>query len=356
MILAGDIGGTNTSLGCFQLSKAKNSPPVLVGEVATYSSKKCSESGLTTVIKDFLTQIAIKKKTVKAACFGVAGSVDNGLCKLSNLNWTITEKELSEFLNNVPAILINDLVAMGYGVDLLPPDRLEQLNPEVTSESKTKNNKSPRAVIAAGTGLGEVGLLWKKKKQTFHPLPSEGGHGDFAPCNERQIKLLRYLLERGEFGGHVSYERVLSGPGLFNIYQFLRDSQEYGGENPEIKNRLEQENSKSEEKRNHAAIISEMALTRKNPICEQALDEFMSIYGAEAGNLVLRYKALGGVYVAGNIALQNLEKLRDGTFMKAFRNKGRCDLVGKAPVYVVLDTQVGLLGAAHRASSITVIH
>ena len=353
MILAGDIGGTNTTLGCFQPSDAENSPPILVGEVATYSSKKYSESGLTTMIEDFLTQAAVKKKTVKAAGFGVAGSVDNRVCNLSNLNWTITEKELSEFLNNVPAILINDLVAIGYGVDLLPLDRLEQLNPEVIPESKTKNNKPPRAVIAAGTGLGEVGLLWKKKKQTFHPLPSEGGHGDFAPCNERQIKLLRYLLAREKFGGHVSYERVLSGPGLFNIYQFLRDSQEYGAENPEIKNRLEQEDSKSEETRNHAAIISEMALAKNNPICTQALDEFMSIYGAEAGNLALRYNAWGGIYVAGNIALQNLEKLRDGTFMKAFRNKGRFHhQVGKVPVYVVLDTKVGLLGAAHRASKL----
>jgi glucokinase len=349
MIIAGDIGGTKTSLGYFQPGDAKNSPPILVGEVTTYSSKKYSELGLTTMIADFLTQAAIKKETVKAAGFGVAGSVDNGLCELSNLNWVITEKELSEFLNKVPVKLINDLEAMGYGVPLLPPNQLKPLNPEVIPD----NDQQPRAVIAAGTGLGEAGLLWEEQEQSFRPLPSEGGHADFAPSNNRQTKLLRYLLEREEFGGHVSYERVLSGPGLFNIYQFLRDSQEYGVENQKIKNRLEQEDSKPKETRNYAAIISEMALAKKNLTCEKALDEFISIYGAEAGNLVLRYKALGGVYVAGNIAFQNLDKLQDDTFMKAFRNKGRFrDWVGKVPVYVVLDTRVGLLGAAHRASKL----
>ena len=351
MILAGDIGGTNTTLGCFQPSDAKNSPPILVGKVATYSSKKYSELGLTTMIADFLTQAAIKKETVKAAGFGVAGSVDNGLGVLSNLNWVITEKELSEFLNKIPVKLINDLEAMGYGVPLLPSNQLKQLNPEMIPDPNY--DKQPRAVIAAGTGLGEAGLFWEEKEQIFHPLPSEGGHGDFAPTNKRQTKLLRYLLEREELGGHVSYERVLSGPGLFNIYQFLRDSKEFGLENPKVKNRLEQESSKPEETRNDAAIISEMALAKKNLTCEKALEEFISIYGAEAGNLVLRYKARGGIYVAGNIALQNLDKLQDGTFMNAFRNKGRFrDWVGKAPVYVVLDTRVGLLGAAHRASKL----
>lgn len=348
MILAGDIGGTNTSLGLFNTG---NGHPTLVGETFTYSSKKYSKSGLTTMIEDFLAQVDVKKKEVKAACLGVAGPVDGGSCQLSNLNWIITEQGLSEFLKNIPVALINDLEAMGYGVTVLPRNQLEQINSELTSDPK--NSKQPRAVIAAGTGLGEAGLLWDENAQTFRPLPSEGGHADFAPCNERQTKLLSHLLKREEFGEHVSYERVLSGPGLFNIYQFLRDGQEYGVESPEVKNRLEAENNKAEETQNHAAIISEIALAKKNLICQQALDEFMSIYGAEAGNLVLRYKSLGGVYVAGNIALHNLEKLRDGTFMGAFKNKGRFrNFVEKVPIYVVKDPKVGLLGAAQRASKL----
>ncbi|OQW92230.1 MAG: hypothetical protein BWK78_02330, partial [Thiotrichaceae bacterium IS1] len=291
MILAGDIGGTKTYLGLFNWPETKNSPPILAGEIATYLSRDYAERGLVAMIEEFLAKSAVNKETIKAASFGVAGPVDGGCGKLSNLNWVITEPSLSEFLN-VPVALINDLEAMGYGVPLLPPDRLEPLNPEVTPDPK--NDQQPRAVIAAGTGLGEAGLLWEEREHIFRPLPSEGGHADFAPCNKRQTELLRYLLEREEFGGHVSYERVLSGPGLFNLYQFLQNNQEDKTENPEVNNRLEQEHSKPEEMRSYAAIISEMALAKKSPICEQALDEFMSIYGAEAGNLVLRYKALGG--------------------------------------------------------------
>lgn len=350
MILAGDIGGTNTSLGLFKPNDTKNSSPILVGETVTYSSKKYSKSGLTTMIEDFLKQVAVTKETIKAACFGVAGPVEKGSCQLSNLNWIITEKTLNQSLNNVPVSLLNDLEAMGRGVPILPPNQLESLNPTVIPD---EHDKRPRTVIAAGTGLGEAGLLWDEREQMFHPLPSEGGHADFAPGNKRQIKLLRYLLKREEFGGHVSYERVLSGPGLFNIYQFLRDKQKYGPENPALKNHLEEENRKPEETRNPAAIISELALAKQNKTCEAALDIFMSIYGAEAGNLVLRYKALGGVYIAGNIALHNLDKLRDGTFLKAFRNKGRFqNFLASVPIYVVLNTQVGLLGAAYRASKL----
>ncbi|OQW92284.1 MAG: glucokinase [Thiotrichaceae bacterium IS1] len=348
MILVGDIGGTNTSLGLYKQGDTKNSLPVRVGDVKTYSSKKYSKSGLITMMEDFLSQTTVKQTDIKVACFGVAGSVEQGSCKLSNLNWIITEKSLSEFLNQAPVVLLNDLEAMGYGVPILPTDNLKQINPDAKPDPA--NDKRPRAVIAAGTGLGEAGLLWKEEIQTFHPLPSEGGHADFAPCNKQQIKLLRYLLKREEFNEHVSYERVLSGPGLFNIYQSLRDKQKYGAGNSDTKNRLEQEDKKPEDTRDHAAIISEIALTKKDLICEKALDELMSIYGAEAGNLVLRYKALGGIYVAGNIALKNLEKLQDGTFMEAFKSKGRFqNFVSKVPIYVVLDTRVGLLGAAQRA-------
>jgi glucokinase len=351
MILVGDIGGTNTSMGLYKQGDTKNSSPVRVGDVKTYSSKEYSKSGLTAMIEDFLAQTALKKKEIKAACFGVAGSVEQGSCKLSNLDWVITEKDLSEYLNQVPVALLNDLEAMGYGVPILPTDSLKQINPNATPDPE--NDKRPRAVIAAGTGLGEAGLLWKKKARTYRPLASEGGHADFAPCNKLQTELLRYLLKREEFNRHVSYERVLSGPGLFNIYQFLRDEQEYSAENPDTKNRLEQEDKKPEDTRDHAAIISEIALGKKDLICEKALDELISIYGAEAGNLVLRYKALGGIYVAGNIALKNLEKLQDGTFMEAFKNKGRFrGFVEEVPVYVVLDTKVGLLGAAQRANKL----
>ena len=341
MILAGDIGGTKSYLGIFEQNSTENAP---IRE-HEFSRKEYAKKGITTMVADFLAQVGIKKKKLNAACFGVAGNVLNGKCQLSNLDWELDERELSQSLNHIPVKLFNDMETIGLGIFMLSDTQLESLNPDVPFD---ENNTLPRAVIAAGTGLGEVGLFWNQKEQQFFPLASEGGHSDFAPIDKLQAKLFRYLLKQENLLEHVSYERVLSGAGLFNIYQFLVEK-EACREEKYLKQRLAEENAKGENA-NHAAIISEEALAKKDDCCEKALDIFVSIYGARAGNLALNYKALGGIYLGGGIAPKIIEKLRDGTFMKAFKKKGRFKkFVSQVPVYVIHEPKVGLLGAAYYA-------
>jgi len=224
--------------------------------------------------------------------------------------------------------LLNDLEAAAYGIFTLGPDELFTLNEGV---SERRGNK---VLIAAGTGLGEATLY--DDGRDYHPSASEGGHGDFGPTDETQIDLLRYLMK--EFG-HVSYERVVSGPGIANIYGFLRDSGRL--EEPDW---LKQKISAAEDA---SVVISQEGLAGRSAICVQALNLFVSVYGAEAGNLALRGKAIGGVYIGGGIAPKILPKLKDGTFMRAFLDKGRYrELLSAMPVRVILNDQAALQGAA----------
>jgi glucokinase len=238
-------------------------------------------------------------------------------------------EDLRRILRIESVTLLNDLEAAAYGVFTLEEEEFFTLN---QGELRDAGNK---ALIAAGTGLGQA-ILYNDGRH-FRPLATEAGHADFAPRNELEIALLRHLI--GRFG-HVSYERVLSGPGLFNIYGFLKEAQGMA-EPPALREQLSTAPDTS-------AVISKAALAGEFEICVKALDVFVSLYGAEAGNLALRAKSLRGVYVGGGIAPKILDKLKDGLFMRAFVDKGRyTDLVRAVPVHVVLNEAAALRGAAY---------
>jgi glucokinase len=318
-ILAGDIGATKTVLAVFESEGDKVRPIIQ----KRFSSK--SYPGLEPVIEEFL---AGNPDPASRACFGAAGPVVEGKIETPNLPWVIEERALCSLLEIDRVFLINDLEAAAYGLFTLTEKETLVLNKGDTGIAGNQ------ALIAAGTGLGEAVVFWDGRRHT--PSASEGGHADFAPRTAREIDLLRYLIPRF---GHVSYERVLSGPGLVNIYQFLKD--EAGFSEPGwLAERIAAEDP--------GAVISEVALAGEAELCVQALDLFVSVYGAEAGNLALRAKALGGVYVGGGIAPKILKKLEDGTFMRSFLDKGRySEFVSAIPVKVVLNEQAALQGAAY---------
>lgn len=322
MILAGDIGGTHTRIAFFDETDAPQLHLVLE---QTYPSQE--HHGLEEIISLFLSNQQVK---VKAACFGVAGPVLNGRANASNLTWIIDALQLARLLKIEPVWLINDLAAHAAGIEDLGSDDFVDLN----SAPLSRDNA---ALIAAGTGLGEAGVLWDGARRI--PFPCEGGHADFAPRTELEIALHRYLI--GKFS-HVSCERVLSGPGMKNIYDFLRDS---GTEvEPEwLKHEMNQSTDP-------AATIAHLGLAKKAPICERALDIFVSVYGAESGNLALRFLARGGVYISGGIAAKIIPKMLEPAFMRAFVDKGRMrQLLETIPVKIITNDRVGLMGAARYA-------
>jgi glucokinase len=323
LVLAGDIGGTKTNLALFSVRGEK----LHSESVRTFQSKRYS--GLIPVLQEFL---AGSDRAIDTASFGIAGPVVDGKVKTPNLPWMIDTAEVRRALKLEAVTLLNDLEAAAYGIVTLENDEFCTLN------EGTMRHSGNKALIAAGTGLGQA-ILYDDGLHV-HPLASEGGHGDFAPRNELEIELLRYLI--GRFG-HVSYERVLSGPGLFNIYRFLKDVR--GIEEPKwLTDRLAAADDAS-------AVISKAALAGEAEICVKTLDLFVSVYGAEAGNLALRAKSVRGLYVGGGIAPKLLDKLKDGAFMRAFVDKGRyTDLLAATPVQVVLNEQAALRGAAYYAA------
>lgn len=322
MILAGDIGGTKTNLALFA-PRGQELHPV---RQSSFSSRDFST--LEEIARRFLGDSPTR---VEAACFGIAGPVRGGRVLATNLPWLVDAQQLSRALQISRVTLINDLEALAHGVALLTPEDFCELNPH--AREATGN----AAVIAAGTGLGEAGLYWDGRRH--HPFASQGGHTDFAPRDERELALLRFLQK--EFT-RVSYERVLSGPGLHNIYRFLRDT----GAGTEPSWLAEQLNTADP-----PAVISRLALERKSELCVEAVDLFVSIYGAEAGNLALKLLSTAGVYVGGGIAPKILDKLREGAFLKAFLAKGRMrGLLEDMPIRVILDDQAALRGAARCAA------
>ncbi len=318
MILAGDIGGTKTVIGLFE--KAGNRLHVIREE--TFPSQRYGS--LEAILDQFMGPGS--HPPLRVACFGVAGPVVEGRSKATNLPWELDECALAEFLKVQQVKLLNDLEAAAYGMLHLDPTDLCVLQPGLT-------RKGNIAVIAAGTGLGEAILYWDGAR--YHPMATEGGHTDFAPRSDIEVELLRYLQR--EFG-HVSYERVLSGPGLFNIYRFLRDSG--SASEPEwLRTRIAEGDP--------STVVSEIGLAGDDPLCTNALDLFVSVYGAEAGNLALKAFAIGGVYVGGGIAPKILPKLQDGTFTSAFADKGRfAELLRSIEVKVALNLRAPLIGAA----------
>ena len=285
MILAGDIGGMNTRLAYFVAEQER----VRLVDLRVFPSRRYA--ALEEVLAEFLSA---KKLPVERACFGVAGPVKRGRCVTSNLPWEVDARLLARQLDLETALLINDLEANAYGIAALAPEDFVVLNP---GEPNATGNA---ALISAGTGLGEAGLHWERGRHV--PFASEGGHADFAPRNETEVELLFYLLRRYK---RVSYERVLSGPGLYNIYQFLRDSGR-GEEPPSLAERLRDQDP--------APLISQAALDASSDLCVRALEMFVSFYGAEAGNLVLKLMATGGLYIGGGIAPRIIAKLRSRRF------------------------------------------
>jgi glucokinase len=317
MILAGDVGGTKVHLALYDFIDGK--PKSSRDE--RYAAK--DYSGLEEIVKEFLGV-----QSVTAACFGVPGPVRDGRLRLTNLPWTLDSRELSVSLGINHVFLINDLEANGYGINELAADQIYALSEGDPSQIGN------RALIAAGTGLGEALLIWNGHSHV--PYPSEGGHCDYAPRNEDEIDLLRFLKQK--YNGRISQERVVTGPGLTNIYEFLREVR--GVDEPNwLATRMAAEDPN--------AVITELALAAKSEICEKALDMFVVAYGAEAGNLALKLLSVGGVYVGGGIAPRIIEKIKDGRFMKAFTDKGRLSqLLVNMPVRIILDSGAALLGAA----------
>jgi glucokinase len=321
MILAGDIGGTNSRLAFFA-EHGERLEPV---DEETYTSS--DHANLETIVKKFVSSHNLP---VDVACFGVAGPVRNGRSEAVNLPWIINARELARVLHLKAVGLLNDLEAHAYGIVLLAPEDFVLLN------QGAPDGAGNAAVIAAGTGLGEAGLYWDGRRH--HPFACEGGHASFAPGDPLQMELLSFL--RREFE-HVSWERVLSGPGLHNIYRFLRDTGK--GEEPAWLTREMQQHDPP-------AVIAQAALAGTSALCQQALEVFVSLYGAEAGNVALKLMATAGVYVSGGIAPKIIQKLTDSTFMDAFVAKGRLKpLLQEIPVRIVMNDKAALLGAARCA-------
>lgn len=322
MILAGDIGGTSARLAAFEVARGT----LRVVAEKNYPSGK--HSGLGDIVEQFVAAHALR---VVCACFGIAGPVRNGRVKTPNLPWVIEASALARQLGLDAVALINDLEANAWGIAALGPDDVLILN---TGASAAQGNAG---VIAAGTGLGEAGLFWDGERH--RAFSCEGGHVDFAPRDALEVELLRHLMNKF---GRVSYERVLSGPGLRNIYEFLRDSGR-GTETPAVVEALRDQDA--------AAVIAQAALENRCKLCVDALELFVSIYGAEAGNVALKFMAFAGVYVGGGIAPKIVGKLQDGAFMRAFVAKGRMQpLLESMPVRVILNPKTALHGAARYAA------
>lgn len=328
-VLAGDIGGTNTRL---ILADCTDNVCIPVVE-RVYPS--AAHADLAPIVLGFLESTGEAGSALERACFAVAGPVQEDptgqVARITNLPWELHSARLAAVLGIPRVRLINDFQGMGYGIDALSSADFEEL------QTGREIPHAPRVIIGAGTGLGQAILIWQTDH--YEVYPTEGGHVDFAPTDERQIALLREMMR--EFG-RVSYERVVSGPGLIRIYSFLRDQGETT-ESPELREAMHQGDP--------AAAISAFALTRNDPLASMALDLFIQVYGAQAGNLALTCLARGGVYIAGGIAPRIIERLRSGAFLQAFNDKGRmAPLTAEMPVRVILNPKVGLLGAALAAT------
>lgn len=321
MILAGDIGGTKVNLAFFG-EHLRLHPDNL----ASFPSR--DYSSLEEIAHTFLSE---RKLKASYACFGIAGPVKKGRVVVTNLPWVVTEKDLQKSLGLKHVWLINDLEANAHGVGGLTSKDFVMLN---KGEEDALGNA---AIISAGTGLGEAGLFWDGNRHL--PIASEGGHSDFAPRTDLDVELHAYLHKRF---GQVDWEHVLSGPGQFHIYEFLRDTKR-GNEPAWLAAELRSEEPPK--------VVTRAALENKSELCTRALDIFVQYYGAEAANLALKMLATGGVYLGGGIAPKIISKLTDGTFMKSFIGEGRMkDLLAAMPVRVIMNDKTALIGAARYAA------
>lgn len=324
MILAGDIGGTKTRLGFFSKERGPDDPIVR----KTYSSKDFS--GLEHIVHTFVEAHGI---SARCACFGVAGPIKKGRAAITNLPWIIDSAVMQRETKIGDVLLLNDLEAMAYAVPHLDSSMLETINPGIPVPQGTK------ALVAPGTGLGEVFLTWDGSR--YRANSSEGGHTDFGPRTDLEVGLLNYLRKSFD---HVSYERVCSGVGIPNLYAFLRDTQRYA-EPLALAQRLAGTADRT-------PVIVEAGLTHpeENPICKAVLELFTCILGAEAGNLALKVSCYGGMYIGGGIPPRIAEYIRHPMFLEAFNAKGRLGpMIADIPIYLVTHKDIALMGAACHA-------
>lgn len=336
MILAADIGGTKTSIALVEMprSAADGDRPSVVLQHDKYHS--ASYPGLTAIARDFLQKHRISPREVRRVCAGIAGPVVEGRVETTNLPWNVDSVEMQNALGTGPVTLINDLEATAESAAILREQDVFTLNAGKRPAGRLTNG----AVIAAGTGLGMA--LLHPIDGAWWPVPSEGGHVDLAPRNDLEISLLRFLLARHR---RVSVERVLSGPGLFTSYEFFSA---HGSHKPSPEVQAEIAAQPADEA---PRIVGEAAIAGRCPAASDALDLFVSLYGAAAGNLALMAVSTGGMFIGGGVAPKILPRLREGGFMASFTNKGRLSpLLENMPVKVILDPDAGLLGAARRAA------
>lgn len=325
-VLAGDVGGTKTLL---QIAECKAGRCRTVREQRFDSG---AHDNLSSILRQFLRDE--KKKTIKAACLGIAGPIQETArgqsVKVTNLPWEIRARDLKRQFRFPRLCLINDFQAIGYGIEAMGKKDL------VVLQGGERVKHGPRAVIGAGTGLGQGILIWNTDH--YEPVATEGGHANFAPTNELQIELARHLLKTA---GRTSWELLLSGHGLVELYAFLKARGD-APESPSVAAAMQTGDP--------AVAITQAALEQSDRLANQALDLFVDIYGAQAGNLALTAGARGGVYVAGGIAPKIISRLTDGRFMRAFRSKGNMShYVAAIPVRVVVNPNVGLMGAVRAA-------
>jgi glucokinase len=321
VILAGDVGGTKCNLALFSEQKGK----LTTVFKQRFASKEFAQFDL--IVKEFSRQAAshLSSDRVIAAGFGVAGPVIDNHVRATNLPWTVDAKILERELDVEKIVLLNDLGATGHSIQHLLSNEFVVLN-----EGKPEPGGTV-ALLAAGTGLGQSFLVWDGKR--YRISPSEGGHSDFAPHTDQQIELLRFMRRRYP---QVSWELILSGRGFRTLHEFLA---------PDVKHPFFDDPDADP-----APEITRLGLAKTCPVCVEALDLWTSIYGAEAGNLALKVLALGGVYVAGGIAVKIIEKMKDGCFFKAFKDKWKFEsMLSNIPVSVVLNESAPLLGAAYEA-------
>ena len=312
MILAGDLGGTKSNLGLFDVQKGK------LVRVARKRYTSHEYPGLKDITADFLNQNGVK---ITASSFGIAGPVVNNTVRATNLPWVVDGAEMAAFLNLKYVRLVNDLEATSYGIGVMEPSDLEVLYPGVPEPNATQ------VVIAAGTGLGEGVLFWDGQRHV--PIATESGHADFSPSTDQQADLWKFLKKRNDF---VSSELILSGRGFQNIHEFLSPYDKHVGFDTTT---------------DPAPEITRRALTGECPVCVATVNLWIEIYGSEAGNFALRTLARGGIYVAGGIAVKILPKLKEGGFAAAVRRKEKLeDYLAKIPITVVLNEDCPLMGAA----------
>ena len=333
MILAGDVGGTKVHLALYEFATGK------LKCIRSHKFPAHEFASLDEVVLRFLGEgdhgAATSPDLIEAACFGCPGPVRDGRIKLTNLPWSLDVRDLRESLKIAHIFLINDLEANGYGIGELSEEAIYTLHPGDPA------SVGHRGLVSAGTGLGVALLIYDPIKQKHLPLPSEGGHVDFAPRNDREIAMLKYL--QGTLNGRVSFERVVAGIGIKNVYAFLRDDQKI--EEPDwLRERMEHEDPNS--------VIGHCAENGSSKLCMETMSMFASSYGAMAGNVALSVLATGGIYLGGGIAPKTLKTLQAGGFMEAFHDKGRMEgILQSIPVRVILDDTCALLGTAAYAEA-----